>query len=56
MREFTDLGSSGIWYAVLISNIIIAFIGYLLYLRIDFKPKVDIDNRMTKHMEVKASA
>ena len=56
MREFTDLGSSGIWYAVLVSNIIIALFGYLLYLRIDFKPKVDINQPFTKPMQIKSSA
>jgi len=40
MRNFTDLGSSGIWYAMLISNFVIAIVGYMLYLRVDFEPKV----------------
>lgn len=42
--RFTTLGSSGIWYAILISNVIIAVIGYGLYLRIDFEPKVSVQD------------
>lgn len=42
MREFTDLGPSGIWYAILISNFLIAIVGFVLYLRIDFKPKIKV--------------
>ncbi|MFP4187658.1 MAG: MATE family efflux transporter [Acholeplasmataceae bacterium] len=42
-RYFTDLGNSGIWYAMLISNLVIAFVGILLYVRIDFKPKIEIE-------------
>ncbi|MBN2604318.1 MAG: MATE family efflux transporter [Bacilli bacterium] len=41
-KYFTDMGSSGIWTAMLISNFIIAFIGYAFYTRLDFTPKVDI--------------
>lgn len=41
-KYFTDLGSSGIWYAMLASNILIAFLGIILYQRIDFKPKITI--------------
>lgn len=40
MRNFTDLGSSGIWYAMLASNLIITILGFVLYLRVDFQPKV----------------
>lgn len=45
--NFTNLGSSGIWYAMLISNVLIAFIGIGLYKRLDFKPKIDIENLRT---------
>lgn len=38
----TDMGSSGIWTAMLISNFLIAFVGYYLYRKIDFKPKLEI--------------
>lgn len=43
LGRLTSLGSSGIWYAILISNFIIAAIGYVLYKRISFEPKVDLD-------------
>ncbi|PAT02287.1 hypothetical protein CI105_02790 [Candidatus Izimaplasma bacterium ZiA1] len=39
-REYTNLGSSGVWYAMLISNFVIAFVGFTLYSRVDFKPKI----------------
>lgn len=38
----TDLGSSGIWTAMLISNFLIAFVGYALYKKVDFQPKVEV--------------
>lgn len=41
----TQVGSSGIWYAMLISNILIIFVGIFFYNRIDFMPKIDIDRR-----------
>jgi putative MATE family efflux protein len=41
----TDVGSSGIWYAMLISNVLIIFVGVFFYNRIDFMPKIDIDRR-----------
>ena len=42
-RYFTDMGSSGIWTAMLISNFIIAFVGYYLYKRVSFEPKIELD-------------
>ncbi len=42
---FPTRGSQIIWEAVLISNILIAIIGFMLYLRIDFKPKVRIKKK-----------
>ena len=47
MREFTDLGSGGIWYAMLASNFIIAIVGGVMMTRIEYKPKVDIDPILT---------
>ncbi len=44
-KDFTNLGSSGIWYAMLISNILISGIGFYLYKRVDFKPKIIIANK-----------
>jgi putative MATE family efflux protein len=41
-KNFTDLGSSGVWYAMLLSNIIILFIGMIMYKKIDYKPKIKI--------------
>lgn len=32
-KHFTDLGSTGIWYSMLISNIIICFVEYLIFKR-----------------------
>ncbi|AIO18728.1 Multidrug export protein MepA [Candidatus Izimaplasma bacterium HR1] len=43
MREFTDLGSSGIWYAMLASNFIIALVGIVFLTRIEYKPKIEIE-------------
>ncbi len=42
---FPQRGSQVIWEAMLISNLLIAVIGYILYLRIDFKPKVDVEKK-----------
>lgn len=42
IKYFTDLGSAGVWYAMLASNILISFVGYFLYRRVDFNPKVRI--------------
>jgi len=39
---FPGRGSQVVWEAMLISNLLIALLGYMLYLRIDFQPKVDI--------------
>ncbi len=55
MREFTDLGSSGIWYAMLISNFVIVILGYFMYLRLDFKPKIRVDHPVAKPIELKAT-
>jgi putative MATE family efflux protein len=47
-KYLTDLGSSGVWYAMLISNFSIAFLGFDLYRKIDFKPKVHIRRQNAK--------
>ena len=36
-------GPSGIWTAMLISNFVIAFIGYYFYKKLTFEPKVYVD-------------
>lgn len=41
-KYFTDLGSSGIWTAMLLSNFLIAFVGYGMYKTLDFKPRVEL--------------
>jgi len=42
-KLFTDLGSSGIWYAMLISNILIIPVGIIMYKKVDYKPKVNVN-------------
>jgi putative MATE family efflux protein len=41
-KYFTDMGSSGIWTAMLLSNFIIAFVGYAMYRTLDFEPRVEL--------------
>mgnify|MGYP000934325720 CR=1 FL=1 len=38
--KFTDLGPAGVWYAILISNVLIIFVGMYLYARMKFLPKI----------------
>ena len=42
-KYFTDMGNSGIWTAMLISNFVIAFVGFAFYKTLDFKPKIDLE-------------
>ncbi len=44
-------GSQVIWEAMLISNLMVAVIGYILYLKIDFKPKVDVEKKSKRYKE-----
>ncbi len=39
-KYFTDMGSSGIWTAMLISNFVITFVGFALYRTLKFEPKI----------------
>ncbi len=39
-KLFTDLGSSGIWYAMVISNFLILLVGAFFYRKVDFSPTV----------------
>lgn len=39
-KLFTDIGSSGIWYAMVISNFLILIVGAFLYRKVDFSPTV----------------
>jgi len=51
-KYFTELGSAGIWYAMLVSNILISFLGIYLYKKIDFRPKITIrKNNNTKQLK-----
>jgi putative MATE family efflux protein len=47
-KYFTDVGSSGIWYAMLISNFVIILPGIYFYRQIDFKPKIEIERKRKK--------
>lgn len=44
-KTFTDLGSSGVWYAMLISNFIIMIVGFYFYKKVDFEPKVRVKRK-----------
>jgi len=46
-KNYTSLGSSGIWYAMLLSNFMIAFVGFFLLKNIDFKPKIELEPILT---------
>ena len=48
---FPDRGSQVIWEVMLISNLLIAVVGYILYRRVDFQPKVDVDRKTRKAMK-----
>lgn len=37
-KHFTAVGSTGVWYAMVLSNFIILFLGVFLYRRVDFTP------------------
>lgn len=37
-KLFTDIGSSGIWYAMVISNFLILLVGEFLFRKVDFNP------------------
>ena len=39
-KLLTDIGSSGIWYAMVISNFLILGVGALLYRKVDFSPRI----------------
>ncbi len=38
-----NMGPSGIWTAMLISNFVIAFVGYFFYQKLSYEPKVQLD-------------
>jgi putative MATE family efflux protein len=46
-KNFTELGSSGIWYAMLLSNFVIAIIGYVFLKQIKYEPKIRIEPVLT---------
>lgn len=39
-KHFTNIGRSGIWYAMCISNFLILFIAMILFKKVDFEPKI----------------
>ncbi len=39
-KLFTDIGSSGIWYAMVISNFLILIVGAFFYRKVDFSPTI----------------
>lgn len=50
-KNFTELGSKGIWYAMLLSNLVIAFIGFLIYLKGAWQSTVMIKKSITETKE-----
>lgn len=40
MREFTDIGRSGIWWAMLLSNFLIVLLGALMFRKVDFSATI----------------
>ena len=41
--NLTNLGSSGIWYAMLASNFIIAIVGIFFMKRVNYEPKIRVN-------------
>lgn len=42
MKNVTDLGRSGIWYAMVISNLVIILYAKFLFRKVDFEPKIKV--------------
>lgn len=40
LKNFTDIGRSGIWWAMLISNFLVVILGALLYRKVDFSATI----------------
>ena len=40
LQQFTDIGRSGIWWAMLMSNLLIVLLGALLFRRVDFSATI----------------
>lgn len=40
MKNVTELGRSGIWYAMVISNLVIILYAKFLFRKVDFEPKI----------------
>ncbi|MBU1145413.1 MAG: MATE family efflux transporter [Firmicutes bacterium] len=38
--KYTQLGPAGIWYSILVSNVIMVFVGMFLYSKMEFRPKI----------------
>ena len=43
VMAFTNLGPSGIWYSMLASNVLACIVGFYLYKRVKFTPKIRND-------------
>lgn len=43
-KNFTDFGRRGIWYAMVISNIMIVILGHFLLKKVDYTPKIKAKN------------
>lgn len=49
--HFTNLGQAGIWYSILVSNVLIVFVGMFLYSRVDFLPKIRVKRNGLRNAE-----
>lgn len=47
-RTFTNLGPAGVWYAILLSNVLMVFVGSYLYKKVRFLPKIKETIRKTQ--------
>ena len=45
-KVFTDFGSSGVWYSMLLSNFLIIFVGMYLYKKVDYMPKISVKKNL----------
>lgn len=48
-KNYTNIGADGIWYAMLISNLLIIPVGMIMYKKVDYQPKIDVK----KHRDLK---
>ncbi len=55
-RHFTNLGASGVWYAMNISNFLIVVLGAALFRRVDFTPCQAVSRLENSDEEVRGSS